>query len=303
MKVLVTGASGFIGIHTLPLLTKFSDEVHAASRATHSDMGGIQWHQIDLLAPEQVSMLMKQIQPTHLLHLAWDVTPGKYWTSLANFQWVQAGLYLLDQFYRHGGKRVVFAGTCAEYDWQYGYFVEDVNPLDTKTPYSVCKTSLYQMTKSYVAQTELSLAWGRIFFPFGINEHPARLIPYLIQTLLKGEAAQTSSGEQIRDLLYVKDLAAAFVALLQSDVEGAVNISSGNPVRLREIILRIADKLQASDLVELGARPDNNEPPMIVGDARRLREEVGWIPEYTLDQALDETIQWWREKLQKPQRS
>lgn len=295
MKVLITGANGFVGRHTLPILQGLGADIFAVSRQTISDKDGVTWIQADLLQSSDLVDVITSVKPTHLLHFAWDVTPGKYWTSLANFQWVRSSLQLLEQFHQHGGKRAVFAGTCAEYDWQYGYLTEDVTPLDADTPYATSKISLYQMFKSYAEQTGLSYAWGRIFFPFGSYENPNRLIPYVIQSLLNNEVAETTSGMQIRDFLYVKDYAEAFVALLQSDVQGAVNIASGDPIRMKDVILSIADSLKKHDLVNLGARPDGDQPPMIVADIKRLRDEVGWQPKFTISQGLQETIQWWQQ--------
>ena len=291
-RILITGAAGFIGRQTLPLLP--DAEIHAVSRQPAEQSDIVQWHQADLFDNVQTSHLLSAIRPTDLLHFAWDVRPSLYWTSLENYQWVSGTLNLLREFHENGGQRAVLAGTCAEYDWHYGYCVEDSTPLDFNTPYAACKSSLYRMAMSYAEQTNLSLAWGRIFFPYGDGEHPKRLIPYVIQSMLKQEAVQTSHGEQYRDFLYIHDVASAFVDLLNSDVTGAVNIGSGEPVRLKDIIYHIADMLDARQLVQLGVRPANHEPPMIVADVQRLRQEVGWKPQYSLVDGLAKTIQWWQ---------
>lgn len=76
----------------------------------------VSWHRADLVEAGEAWALMATVQPTHLLHFAWDTVPGKYWTSRENFRRVQASLPLLQAFARHGGQRLVMAGTCAEYD-------------------------------------------------------------------------------------------------------------------------------------------------------------------------------------------
>ncbi|MDQ7026700.1 MAG: NAD(P)-dependent oxidoreductase [Anaerolineae bacterium] len=291
-RILITGAAGFIGRHTLPLF--IDDDIHAISRQSQIQSDTVQWHQMDLLDRASVEQLMATVKPTHLLHFAWDVRPRLYWTSLQNYQWVSATLNLLHNFYENGGQRMVIAGTCAEYDWQYGYCVEDSTPLSMSTTYSACKSSLYRMAMTYAQETKMSLAWGRIFFPYGVYEHPSRLIPYVIQSMLKRELAQTSHGEQYRDFLYVADVASAFVALMNSDVQGAVNIGSGVPVKLKDIIYTIADILDARHLLEIGARQAANEPPMVVANVQRLSQDVAWTPRYSLSEGLAETIQWWQ---------
>jgi nucleoside-diphosphate-sugar epimerase len=296
-KVLITGATGFIGRHCLPLLMARGYEVHAvSSQRLTTNVSDIHWHQSNLLDPSQISALIAEVRPSHLLHFAWYTVPGKYWTSSENLRWVQASISLLQEFVKHHGERVVMAGTCAEYDWRFGYCSEEVTPLNPATLYGTCKHSLQLVLSSLAKQTGLSAAWGRIFFLFGPYEHPDRLVPYVIRSLLYGEPARCSHGKQIRDFLYVQDVADAFVTLLESRVSGPVNIASGQPVVLRELIYKIAAKLKREDLIQLGAvsvPPD--EPPLLVADVRRLHDEVGWSPKYDLDTALKETIEWWRE--------
>ena len=87
----------------------------------------------------------------------------------------------------------------------------------------------------------------------------------------------------------------AFVALLESGVSGPVNIASGRPLALRELIYRIAAKFDRDDLIQLGAMSTSpDEPPLLVADVRRLHDEVGWAPKYDLDTGLEQTIDWWK---------
>lgn len=295
-RVLLTGATGFIGRRCQPLLLANGYEVHAvSSRLPQETCSDVYWHQANLLDFSQVPMLIADVLPTHLLHFAWYAEPGKYWTALENFHWVQASLGLLQEFYSHGGGRVVMAGTCAEYDWKYGYCSERITPLAPATLYGTCKHSLQTMLDVFSKETGLSSAWGRIFFLYGPHEHPARLISSVICALLQGQPARCSHGNQIRDFLHVEDVADAFVALLESDVMGPVNIASGEPVVLKDVVYKIADTLGKRDLVQLGAIPaQDNEPRVLIADFHRLSDEVGWQAKYDLDTGLEHTIKWWK---------
>jgi nucleoside-diphosphate-sugar epimerase len=300
--VLLTGAMGFVGRHCLTALSARGYEIHAVSHRGISESGppGVHWHQADLLNAAQVSLLVNQIRPTHLLHCAWYAVPGKYWEAQENFEWVEASRHLLKTFADAGGKRAVGVGTCAEYDWSQGHCSEISTPLNPASIYGACKYKLERDLGELGKQKRISTAWGRLFFLYGPHEDTNRLVSSVISSLLQEEPALCSHGEQVRDFLYVQDAGDALVALLDSEVSGAVNIASGVPVRLHEVIEEIADQLHGRHLVQLGARPaPENEPALLVADVARLRDEVRWSPRYNLREGLAQTINWWRTQLRK----
>lgn len=296
-SVLVTGASGFIGRQALPFLLSAGYDVHAVTIEEPVESAReIHWHKVDLLSSGAVEALLAEIKPTHLLHFAWYAVPGKFWTARENLQWTKASLDLLEAFARNGGRRIVMAGTCAEYDWQDGYCSEQRTPISPQSLYGSCKGALGMVLESFSRQSGISAAWGRIFFLYGPHEHPARLVPSIIRALLKGEPALCSHGKQVRDFLHVADVASAFVALLGSEVMGAVNIASGRAITIRELATMIAEKLGRGDLLRFGAVPaPPDDPPLLVARVDRLHEEVGWHPTYDLNTGLDHAIAWWRQ--------
>lgn len=298
-KIIVTGASGFIGRHSLKPLIERGFEVHAVtSRLSSSVIDGCIWHRANLLDYSQIESLMQSIQPSHLLHFAWYVIPGKCWQAKENFLWVQASLELIRRFQEYGGQRLVIAGTCAEYDWKYGYCSELVTPRHPNSAYGICKNGLQEMISFYSGLTGLSSAWGRIFWLYGPHEYPNRLVSSVICSILKEEPARCSHGNQIRDFLCVQDVAEAFVALLESEVTGTVNIASGQPIAIKEVVTKIAAIIGSPDLIKLGAIPPApNDQPLLVADVGRLSNEVGWCPKFNLDKGLEQTIAWWENHL------
>ena len=298
-KVLLTGATGFIGRHCLPFLMSQGYEIHAVyTKVAGGNHPGLEWHKTNLLDSSQVYRLMEKVQPTHLLHFAWYAVPGKFWTSPENVRWVQTSQSLLQTFVKHGGQRAVMTGTCTEYDWAQGSCSESTTPLTPATLYGSCKNALREMLDAFSRENGLSSAWGRIFFVYGPGEHPDRLVSSVICSLLRGESIPCSSGHQKRDFLFVEDVASAFVALLGSNVECAVNIGSGVAVSVREIIETISSKIGRSDLIRFGELPvSTNEPPVLTADVMRLRDEVRWFGRYSLCQGLDKTIKWWKDSL------
>ena len=300
-RVLLTGACGFIGRHCIAPLLERGYAVHAvSSNGTTREMHNVSWHRADILLAGSADALMERVKPTHLLHLAWYTEHGAFWTSPENVRWVEASLALLHAFVRVGGERVVMAGSCAEYDWTEGLCSEATTPLKPRTLYGVCKHSLQLVATAYATQTGLSSAWGRVFFLYGPHERPQRLVSSVVTALLTERAATCSEGNQIRDFLYVQDVASAFAAILDSTVEGPLNVGSGTHVSVRDVVTAIADKLGRRQLVQFNARKsDQNDPPLLIAETRRLRDEVGWCPQFTLSDGLDRTIAWWRDRLQK----
>lgn len=293
-RILLTGGSGLIGRQAIAPLIAAGYEVHALGRSALEPMPGLEQHAVSLFDLAAVSHRVASIKATHLLHLAWYAEPGKFWNSAENLRWVAASLTLAKSFAEAGGRRLVAAGSCAEYDWDVaGICKESLTPLKPHTLYGSSKHALRQVLEAYAREAALSFAWGRIFLLYGPGEYPVRLVPSVIRPLLEGREAPCSHGEQKRDFLHSADVAGAFTALLDSAVEGPVNIGSGETTAIKDLIGMIALELGRPDLVRLGALKDTS-PDLLVPDIRRLREEVGFRPRFTLREGLQDAILWWR---------
>src|SRR5277367_2524958 len=118
-KVLITGATGFIGKACMAALQRKDLEIHCISRQPQLDLpaNGITWHQLDLHDHAAVKALLSSIRPEYLLHLAWNVEHTLYWSSNENLKWLETSLKLAAEFINSGGIKLVGAGSCAEYNW------------------------------------------------------------------------------------------------------------------------------------------------------------------------------------------
>ncbi len=240
---------------------------------------------------------MVRASADRLLHLAWYATPGSFWNAPENERWTEATAQLISEFALAGGSRVTVAGTCAEYRWGEETLDETDTPLEPATFYGACKRDAFLAAGELCGELGCSLGWGRVFFLYGPEESPGRLVSDVARGLLMGERVPTTSGEQRRDFMHVADVADGLVALLCSEVSGAVNIASGHPVRVKEIVRLIAARA-ASGTVDYGALPDRpDEPEVIVAATKRLREEVGFTPTISLEQGIGDTVEWHRAAL------
>ncbi len=301
MRLLVTGASGFVGRPTLRRLVerKLAGEdhgldVHAVTRgpALPGPLASVVCHAVDLLEPAARAALVERVRPTHLLHLAWEATPGSYWTSPLNAAWLAASLDLVDRALALGCRRVVAAGTCAEYAWGDDAPLDEATaPLAPATPYGQAKDALRAALAVRCPAAGASWAWGRIFFAYGPGEPAGRLVPSVARALLAGQEAKASEGRQARDFVHVDDVAAAFAALVDHDLVGPVNLATGVATPVRDLVLTLGRLTGRPELVRLGAVPVRpGEPPVVLARVDRLVQELGLRPSFDLEAGLADTL-------------
>ena len=303
MKVLLTGATGFIGSHVARLLVNTDVEVYALVRES-SDLWRIKdiasrLHlvQADLLVADEVEAQLARIRPEICLHLAWYAVPGEYLTARENIDLLKASLNLASCLAQLGCKRFVGVGTCFEYDIGSECLAE-TSPVKPRNLYAASKLALQIVLEQLVDVTGMEAVWVRLFYLYGPYEPKQRLVPSVIRSLLRNEVAKVTSGEQVRDFLHVEDVAAAIWAVAQSELSGVVNIGSGHPVTVRDIVTRIGKILNRPRLVTLGALPYNPADPMFVcADNHRLTGNTTWTPQYDLESGLRQTIDWWEKQL------
>jgi nucleoside-diphosphate-sugar epimerase len=299
-RVLVTGGRGFLGSHVVRALLASDRDVAVLTRSRSAppmagdDAGKVAIISGSLQDREQLRDRISEWRPDACIHLAWYAEPGRYLESPENLSALDGTLALLQALIDVGCATVAMAGSCAEYDTDQGWLNEDT-PLRPRTIYAASKASGSMLVQQLAKDTGTSVAWARIFYPYGPFEDRRRAVPALILSLLEGRRFAASAGDQVRDYVYGKDAAEAFVTLIDQRASGAFNVASGVPITIRQLMEMIGDQLGGRDLIDFGAAPPRAwEPRFIAGDTTRLRS-LGWSPRYTLDRGLEETIAWWRE--------
>lgn len=291
MRVIVTGANGFIGRNCIDSLRRKGHEViafcHNEPLTRYTD---VEYVLLDLFNEDTLRKELKRIKATHLLHLAWCVEHNEYMHSNKNLNWLVNSIDLLERFVEYGGIRAVTAGTCAEYDWSRVYKGTIIPENFPKNPrgslYSASKYSLGNLSYSFMSKNGLSSAHGRVFFLFGCGEGKERLIPSSVAQLRKYKKVVLKDSCCVRDFLYVKDVSDAFSVLLDSDVSGPVNISSGEGITIRKLV-ELLDKLGGfgGSILEDPISEKEIKIPQIVGNNELLRS-LGWRRNYSIEEAI-----------------
>lgn len=286
MRLLITGASGFLGKAVLRIAAAQGVTVLGVGRQQLPDFQGL-YQAVDLENSDARQKLLRDFYPTHVLHLAWFVEHGDFWESSANIDSMQMSLRFFEEFAKTKYVRFVGVGTCAEYDWnQPGPFSETAK-LKPDSLYGLTKKALFEILSHRASRQNVSFAWARIFYPFGPGESSKKLIPLLIKHAQSGETLRLGPGTQKKDFIYVEDAAGALLALVQSDVDGAVNIGTGRGTSIREISAVVDELCGVSGLWQWGAQGVGRaEPEFLVAETQRLREQVQWAPRYDLKQSI-----------------
>jgi nucleoside-diphosphate-sugar epimerase len=264
-RVLLTGATGFVG-----------RAVAGPLRAAGAQLRAVSSMDADLLKEGDARALLRDLRPTIVVHCAWYVAHGKFWTAPENADWLEASTAFARAFAELGGRRFVGIGTCAEY--ADGDTADDVPWKETRvvapaTPYGRAKADL----AARLATMPIRTAWARLFHMFGAGEHPDRLVPSVARALKEGREARCASGRPVRDFCSTRFVGEALAALALSGVTGPVNVASGQGRAIADVARFLGVASGRPDLVRLGALPDRpNEVPHMVADVTRLRREVGF---------------------------
>lgn len=270
-RVLITGANGFVGRQIIRSLDSIGVDLIPVVRdgkshevSSFSNVKKIITSK-DLFSEEEVWWEEQCKDVDIVIHAAWYVEAGKYQDSTKNIDCLIGSLKLAKGAAKAGVNRFLGLGTCAEYDHTQGILAIET-PLKPLTTYASTKASLFTTLSEWLPRQGVNFSWIRLFYLYGEGENPARLIPYVRSQVSQGKFVDLTSGEQVRDFMDVVEVGKQIAKISLSNQIGPINLCSGNPVTVRELVEKIADEYGRRDLLRFGVRKDNPfDPPCVIG--------------------------------------
>jgi nucleoside-diphosphate-sugar epimerase len=238
MKILVTGATGFVGKHVINELLKYDHQIIATTTRIDINVssGKLSYVFLDLNVIDQNEDYFSNFgNPDILIHLAWQGLPN--YKSLFHFENNLIPHYsFLKNMVSHGLKKLVVTGTCLEYGMREGCLSEEMI-TDPQNPYALAKDTLRKFLFELQKKQRFDCTWIRLFYMYGPGQNPNALLSQLQTALQKGDKVfNMSGGEQLRDYLPIEKAAEYIVKIAFNDIYGIVNCCSGNPIKVRQLV-------------------------------------------------------------------
>lgn len=293
-RVLVTGASGLIGSHVLPILERESADVVAVSRAPRSDEGGAEWRRCDFSQAGAAATMVTSVGPEVIIHLAGAVRGERALDAVAPTLQTNlvATVELLEAATRVGAQRIVLSGSLLEEPAGSG------PQAVPSSPYGASRWAAGAYARMFHTLFDSPVVILRPSFAYGPGQEPTKLISHVITSLLGGGSPHLSSGERFLDCVYAEDVAQACVdAASAAAVEGrTIDIGTGVLTSVREIVESIVEALGPTEgrpvFGALAVRPLEQSVEVDVDETARV---LGWRAATGLEEGLRRTVAWFRD--------
>ena len=277
-KILVTGATGFIGQYVVDRLLSEGHTVIATS-AHEEHARPLPWFDRVRYIPFDLANFDPAVdyyrffnEPDAIIHLAWEGLPQYKAAFHLDINYPRHAA-LLDNLVRHGLRDITVTGTCLEYGLQEGCLREDM-PVFPDNAYAIAKNELRKFLQDLESRFPVVVKWARLFYLYGKGQNPGSLYSLLRKALENGDKVfNMSGGEQMRDFLPVEKAASYIVQLaLQLNIRGIVNICSGQPVTVKQFVVNYLALMNSKITLNLGYYPyADYEPMRFWGDDSKLK--------------------------------
>jgi nucleoside-diphosphate-sugar epimerase len=223
--------------------------------------------------------------PEACLHTAWITTPGVYFESPENHRFLEWSLGFLDHLKELGLQRAMVLGSCIEYQIGAEKLSEDSTPIAPTTTYARCKNALRVALQTEPRFQGLKTCWCRVFYPYGVGEHPTKLCTATIQKIAHGEKVLLRTPHSTKDYIFTDDLASGLMVVMEQRYQGVINIGTGAGVSVEHMARTIAGLMGRPELVEISGQTEADPFPFVVAENARLLG-LGWSPRFTPAEGL-----------------
>jgi UDP-glucose 4-epimerase len=302
MRILVTGATGFVGAHVLQRLSTENASLAILVRAGSNTwrikplLSSVSAIVGDLRNPRELAPAIADFEPDTVIHLAWSGVGNRY----RNVQWqmddnLASSIDLLRTAHAAGCRTWIGLGSQAEYGPMNGP-VDEECPTQPTTMYGAAKLAACVLSRQVCALFGMRFVWLRLFSAYGPMDDSGWMIPSVILSLLRGERPAMTEGTQRWDYLFATDVADAICrTALNADVSGVFNLGSGQAHTVRSVAERIRDLIDPSRPLGFGEVAYRKDQVMhLQADISRLQVATGWSPSVTLAEGLARTVRWYR---------
>lgn len=303
MKVLITGATGFIGAGLCRRLVERGDDVHAVAREGSDNwrisdlLPHLHLHAADLRDAGRVSQVVLAARPETIVHCATYGGFASQTDTAAILDTNIAGVAnLLRAAERSGYGCFINTGSSSE----YGHSEQPMRERDRLQPvgdYGVAKAAATLYCQSEAMQKRLPITTLRLFSPYGPWDDPTRLIPYVIASLLRGESPRLSTPGSVRDYVYSSDILDLYQQVIDKPQCGQVyNAGSGRQHAIGDVVKTIATVVGSDVEIQWNSVPQQRpEPRRWEADITAARSVFGWEPSTSLEMGVERTVAWARE--------
>jgi nucleoside-diphosphate-sugar epimerase len=268
-KILITGATGFVGRQVVRSLCNKGAKLTLVVRDGKENQVELCSDKHEIINTKDVffetaEWWAKQCDGIDtVIHLAWYAEPGQYLQSNKNIDCLVGTINLAKGAIQAGVKRFVGIGTCFEYDLTGGVLSIDT-PLKPISMYADAKASVYLTLSHWLPSHSVEFAWCRLFYMYGEGEDHRRLVAYVRSRLEDCQPVELTSGDQIRDFLNVELVGEMIANSTISSQTGPINICSGRPITVRQLVEKIADEYGRRELLHFGTKPNNIIDPYCI---------------------------------------
>ena len=288
MRILLTGAAGFIGGAFLKCALRCGHEILALTRRDGSvpDQSGV--HVLTGTLANAPWQEVVALRPEACVHAAWIATPGVYLESPENHRLLHDSQEFVTQAAANGVRHFVALGTCAEYRISGKPLREDAAVAPDST-YAKCKDALRCWLTEQAPRLGASFCWARVFYPYGPGEHPLRLSSTIAQKLNRGERVELRTPASVKDYIFIDDLAAALLAAVESRCPGILNLGTGEGVTVETLARTLGEIMKRPNLIEIAPASELDPLAFVVAESARLHA-VGWQRKVPLRQGLERLV-------------